>query len=75
MTSSGATETAYNVYNLPSIEKTVHWMHACMGYPATATWIKACRARNLVEFPFADENYIRKYFPENDETAAGHMQR
>ena len=75
VTTSPATKTAHNVCDLPSIEQAVHWMHACMGYPATATWIKACRARNLVGFPFADEKYIRKYFPENDETAAGHMQR
>ena len=75
VTSSTATETAHNVNNLPSIEQAVHWMHACMGYPATATWIKACHARNVVGFPFADEKYIRKYFPENDETAAGHIQR
>ena len=75
VTASGATETAHNAYDLPSIKQAVHWMHACMGYPAAATWIKACCARNLVGFPFADKKYIRKYFPENDETAAGHMQR
>ena len=50
-------------------------MHASLGYPMAATWLKACRAGNLVGFPFADVKYIRKYFPENDETAAGHMQR
>ena len=75
VTTSPTTETAHNVYNLPSIEQAVHWMHACMGYPAAATWIKACRARNLVGFPFSDEKYIQKYFSENDKTAAGHMQR
>ena len=49
-------------------------MHASLGYPAAATWLKACRAGNLVGFPFADVKYIRRYFPENNETAAGHMQ-
>ena len=28
--SSGDTETANNVYDLPSIKHAVHWMHACL---------------------------------------------
>ena len=35
--SKGALELALNVYNLPSIEQAVHWMHASLGYPAEST--------------------------------------
>ena len=73
--SSSNTAIAHNVYALPSIKRAVHWMHACLGYPAAATWIKACRVKKSVGFPFADQKYIRRYFPENDETVVGHMTR
>ena len=36
-----------SVYDLPSIEQGIHWMHAALGYPAASTWLKACRAGNL----------------------------
>ena len=42
MASEGAPELALNVYELPSIEQAVHWMHASLGYPAASTWLKAC---------------------------------
>ena len=48
VTSSGNTETAHIVYDLLSIEHAVHWMHACLGYPAAATSIKACRTKKFV---------------------------
>ena len=51
------------------------WIHASLGYPAAATWLKACREGNLMGFPFADVTHIRKYYPENDKTPAGRMTR
>ncbi|EJK53767.1 hypothetical protein THAOC_26721 [Thalassiosira oceanica] len=69
----GGVEHARQVYDLPSIEQAISWLHASLGYPTMATWLAACRAGNLVGFPFADVKYIRKYFPETTETNAGHM--
>ncbi|EJK55033.1 hypothetical protein THAOC_25280 [Thalassiosira oceanica] len=66
---------ANSVYDLPSIEQSIHWMHASLGYPAAATWLAACRKGNLVGFPFADVKFIRKYYPETPETPAGHLNR
>ena len=68
-------ERANNVYDLPSIEQAIHWIHAALGYPAASTWLKASRAGNLRGFPFDDVKYIRKYYPETDETPAGHLSR
>ena len=42
LTSEGGEERANNVYDLPSIEQAIHWMHAALGYPAASTWLKAC---------------------------------
>ena len=47
---SEATEIAHNVYELPSTEQGIRWMHAACGYPAKSTWIKAIRNGNYVEF-------------------------
>ena len=71
----GAPALALNVYDLPSIEQVVHWMHASLGYPAASTWIKACQAGNFDRFSFANTKYIRRYYPKNDKTPAGHMTR
>ena len=68
-----AAESANNVYDLPSIEQSIHWMHASLGYPAAVTWLAACRHGNLIGFPFSDVKYIRKFYPETDETPAGHL--
>ena len=73
--SKGAPKMALNVYDLPSIEHAFHWMHASLGYPVAATWLKARRARNFAGFSFADTKYIDRYYPENDETPASHMTR
>ena len=48
-------------------------MHVSLGYPAAVTWIKACRAKNIVGFSFADTRYISRYYSENDDTPTGHM--
>lgn len=71
----GEAERANSIYDLPSIKQAIHWMHAVLGYPAASTWLKACRAGNFRGFPFDDVKYIRKYYPETDETPAGHLSR
>ena len=35
---------ANSVYDLPSTEEAVKWMHAICGYPVKSTWIKAIKA-------------------------------
>ena len=58
---------------LPSIEQAIKWMHAVCGYPVKSTWLKAVKAGNFVVWPLLNEKNINKYYPDTDETQKGHM--
>ncbi|KAL7502572.1 hypothetical protein ACHAXN_003578 [Cyclotella atomus] len=64
---------ANSVYDLPSVEQAIKWMHAVCGFPVKSTWIKAVKAGNFVGWPLLTEKNIAKYYPETDETPKGHM--
>jgi len=42
-----ALQQANSVYDLPSTEQAIKWMHAVCGYPVKSTWIKAVKAGNF----------------------------
>ena len=64
---------ANSVYDLPSTEQAIKWMHAVCGYPVKSTWLKAVKAGNYVGWPLLSEKNVRKYYPETTETPKGHM--
>lgn len=64
---------ANSVYDLPSIEQAIKWMHAVCGYPVKSTWLRAVKAGNFVGWPLLTEKNINKYYPESVETPKGHM--
>ena len=66
-------QQANSVYDLPSIEQGIKWMHAVCGYPVKSTWLKAIKAGNFIGWPLLTEKNVSKYYPETDETAKGHM--
>ena len=66
-------EKANSVYDLPSIEQAIKWMHAVCGYPVKSTWLKAIKAGNFVGWPLLNEKNVNKYYPDTDETQKGHM--
>ncbi len=68
-----ALRQANSVYDLPSIEQAVKWMHAVCGYPVKSTWMRAIRAGNYVGWPMLAEQNVSKYYPELDKTLKGHM--
>ena len=37
---NAALQKANSVYDLPSIEQAIKWMHAVCGYPVKSTWLK-----------------------------------
>ena len=37
-----------HVYELPSVEPAVRYLHAAIGFPTKVTWLKAIWARNLL---------------------------
>ncbi|MGV7235206.1 MAG: hypothetical protein ACQ9ET_03015, partial [Nitrosomonadaceae bacterium] len=68
-----ALRQANSVYDLPSTEQAIKWMHAVCGYPVKSTWLKAIKAGNYVGWPMLTEQNVNKYYPETNETPKGHM--
>ncbi len=64
---------ANNIYDLPSIEQAIRWMHAVCGNPVKSTWLKAVKAGNFIGWPLLTEKNIEKYFPDTPEIQQGHM--
>ncbi len=62
-----------NVYDLPSVNQTIKYLHAAAGYPVKDTWVKAINAGNYTTWPGLTAIAVRKHFPESDETQKGHM--
>ncbi len=73
MRAKQALRQANRVYDLPSIEQAVKWMHAVCGYPVKSMWMRATRAGNYVGWPMLTEQNVSKYYPELDKTLKGHM--
>ena len=36
-----------NVFDLPSVEQTIKYLHACIGFPTKRTWLKAIKKGTL----------------------------
>jgi hypothetical protein len=66
-------QEANSVYDLPTTEQAIKWLHAVCGYPVKSTWLKAIKAGNFVGWPLLTEKNLNKYCPTADETAKGHM--
>jgi hypothetical protein len=66
-------EYIHNVYELPSIERAVRYLHAAAEHPPEDTWVKAVGCENYNLWPLVNTKNVRKYFPESEETQLGHM--
>jgi hypothetical protein len=66
-------QQANSVYDLPSTEEAIKWMHAVCGYPVKSTWLKAVKAGNYTGWPLLTERNVNKYYPETTETPKGHL--
>ncbi|KAL7490093.1 hypothetical protein ACHAW6_016101 [Cyclotella cf. meneghiniana] len=64
---------ANSVYDLPSTEQAIKWMHAVCGYPVKTTWLKAIKAGNYIGWPLITFKNVSKYYPETIETPKGHL--
>ena len=62
-----------NVYELPSIEKAVQYLHGAAGFPTKATWFRSISASNYLTWPLINVKNVYKYFPQSEETQKGHM--
>ena len=66
-------EKANSVYDLPSTEQGIKWMHAVCGYPVKSTWLKAIAAGNFIGWPLLTVQNVKRYYPETTETPKGHL--
>jgi hypothetical protein len=57
-----------NVYDIPSINQTIKYLHAAAGYPVKDTWVKAINAGNYTTWPGLTATAACKHFPESKET-------
>ena len=45
------TEVINNVYELPTIDPAIRYLHGAAGFPTTATWLKAIRKGSYLSWP------------------------
>ena len=67
------TDTINNVYELPSIELSVRYLHRAAGFPTKAAWLKAIRNDTFLSWLLINVKNVNKHFPESEETQKGHM--
>ncbi len=66
-------EYIHNMYELPSIELTIIYLHAVAGFPVEETWLKAVQWVNYNSWPLINITNVAGYFPESEEMQKGHM--
>ena len=67
-------EAILHIFELPSTENTIKYMHAAAGFPVRETWIRAVRAGNYETWPGLSVKSIRKYYPHDaEDTLKGRM--
>ena len=73
-TNTSATDTASNVYSLPSTAQAIRFLHAAAGFPTKATWLKAIANGHYQSWPGLTSQAVRRHFPDDAlETQKGHM--
>ena len=65
-------ESLHNVFDLPSIEHTIRYMHASIEFPTRRTSEKAIQRGIFIGWPMVTIKNVNKYFPEIKETVRGH---
>jgi hypothetical protein len=58
-----ATQQLNNVYDLPSTEAAIRFLHAAAGFPVKATWITAIKNGHYDTWPNLIAELVEKYFP------------
>ena len=67
-------EEILHIFELPSTENKIKYMHAAAVFPVKETWIRAVRAGNYTTWPGLSVKSIRKYCPDDaEETLKGNM--
>ena len=64
-----------NVYELPSTEKFIRYLHVAAGFPEKETWIKSIQAGNIFSWPGLTVRSVRQHFSKSGKTQQGHMKK
>ncbi len=73
MLQSISPEYIHNIYELPSIEPLIRYLHAAAGFLVEERWLKAVQWGNYNSWPLINVTTVAHYFPESEETQKGHM--
>jgi hypothetical protein len=60
--------TILNVYELPSIEQAIQYLHTAARYPTKNTWLTAIRHGNYSTWPLITTKNVNKHFTQSEET-------
>ena len=53
-------QEANSVYDLPTTEEEINYMHAVCGYPVKSTWVKAIKAGNFIGWIMLNKRNVAK---------------
>ena len=57
-------DTIANVYELPSAEKNIRYLHACVGFPTNKYWLKSIKGGNYATWTNLTTDAVNQHFPE-----------
>ena len=66
-------EAIKSMYEIPSIEPTIRYLHTAAGFPTKATWLKSIRRENYLTWPLINIKNVTKISPDFGETQKRHM--
>jgi hypothetical protein len=66
-------EYIHNVYESPSIEPSIRYLHAAVGFLVEETWLKAVQQGNYNSWFLINITNVAPYFPESKDMQKGHM--
>jgi hypothetical protein len=67
--------TINSVYHTSTLAETIQYLHQCLFSPTIDTLCKAIDNNQLIGFPHLTSPLVRKYLPDSEATAKGHMNR
>ncbi len=53
----------HDVYELPSVEPTIQYLHGAAEFPTRTLWLKAIRHGNYLSWPLINVKNVTKFFP------------
>ena len=68
-------QDANSIYDLPTTEEAIRWMHTVCVYPVKYTLVKAIKAGNFTGWTILNKRNVAKYYPDITETPKGNLNK